>query len=50
VRALHAAGGHRGFRASLLERFAGDGARGAARLLHFLSPITVSAVELYEGR
>jgi hypothetical protein len=36
--------------ASLLERFAGDAAESLLRLLHFLSPITVRNVELYEGR
>ena len=38
------------FPASLLERFAGDAAERLMRLLVFLSPITVTAVTLPEGR
>jgi hypothetical protein len=38
------------FPASLLERFAGDAEESLMRLLIFLSPITVRAIPLLEGR
>jgi hypothetical protein len=38
------------FPASLLERFAGDAEQSLMRLLIFLSPITVRAITLHEGR
>jgi len=38
------------FPADLLERFAGDAAEALLRLLVFLSPLTVTAVTLREGR
>jgi len=36
--------------ASLLERYAGEAEEALLRLLHFLSPISVRPVVLYEGR
>ncbi|MGP1682372.1 MAG: hypothetical protein ACTS8S_08625, partial [Giesbergeria sp.] len=38
------------FPASLLERFAGDAEEALMRLLIFLSPVTIRAIALHEGR